>query len=167
MAVQERVQIAARTNTTDPNRSAPKVEITKEAVQQKVRNTMGQMGNAGKTRGMKQKIKARNKEERANDRRETNLRKEKESKILKVTEFLTANELATMMNINVTQVISTCFLPAVDDLGPATAKWDYHDSAGKLVAVVYRYDPQPGDYVSNLDYYGVRANLQSAVDTIA
>jgi translation initiation factor IF-2 len=110
VAVQERIQIAARTNTADPNRPAPKAEITKEAVQQKVRNTMGQMGNAGKTRGMKQKIKARNKEVRANDRRETNLRKEKESKILKVTEFLTANELATMMNINVTQVISTCFM---------------------------------------------------------
>lgn len=110
VAVQERVQIAARTTPSDPNRPAPKAEITKEAVQQKVRNTMGQMGSAGKTRGMKQKIKARNKEVRANDRRETNLRKEKESKILKVTEFLTANELATMMNINVTQVISTCFM---------------------------------------------------------
>ena len=113
VAVQERVQIAARTTPADPNRPAPKAEITKEAVQQKVRNTMGQMGNAGKTRGMKQKIKARNKEVRANDRRETNLRKEKESKILKVTEFLTANELATMMNINVTQVISTCFMLGV------------------------------------------------------
>ncbi len=113
VAVQERVQIAARSTTPDPNRPAPKAEITKEAVQQKVRNTMGQMGNAGKTRGMKQKIKARNKEVRANDRRETNLRKEKESKILKVTEFLTANELATMMNINVTQVISTCFMLGV------------------------------------------------------
>lgn len=31
----------------------------------------------------------------------------------------------------------------VDDLGPATAKWDYHDTGGKLIAVVYRYDP-PG-----------------------
>jgi putative DNA primase/helicase len=31
----------------------------------------------------------------------------------------------------------------VDDLGPATAKWDYLDAAGKLIAVVYRYDP-PG-----------------------
>lgn len=31
----------------------------------------------------------------------------------------------------------------VDDLGPATAKWDYHDAEGKLLAVVYRYDP-PG-----------------------
>ncbi|MEI8100427.1 MAG: translation initiation factor IF-2 [Bacteroidota bacterium] len=113
VAVQERVQIAARITPADPNKPAPKAEITKEAVQQKVRNTMGQMGNAGKTRGMKQKIKARNKEVRANDRRETNLRKEKESKILKVTEFLTANELATMMNINVTQVISTCFMLGV------------------------------------------------------
>ncbi|MCA9241029.1 MAG: hypothetical protein KDA37_12550, partial [Planctomycetales bacterium] len=31
----------------------------------------------------------------------------------------------------------------VDDLGPATAKWDYLDVAGHLIAVVYRYDP-PG-----------------------
>ncbi|WP_061953539.1 phage/plasmid primase, P4 family [Cupriavidus pauculus] len=31
----------------------------------------------------------------------------------------------------------------VDDLGPATATWDYLDASGKLIAVVYRYDP-PG-----------------------
>ena len=29
----------------------------------------------------------------------------------------------------------------VDELGPATAKWDYLDAAGHLIAVVYRYDP--------------------------
>ena len=29
----------------------------------------------------------------------------------------------------------------VDELGPATAKWDYLDATGKLIAVVYRYDP--------------------------
>ncbi|MEN9312329.1 MAG: hypothetical protein RIT42_435 [Bacteroidota bacterium] len=111
VAVQERVkQDQTTTNTGTDNRTAPKAEITKEAVQQKVRNTMGQMGNAGRSRGMKQKIKQKNKEDRANDRRETNLRKEKESKILKVTEFLTANELATMMNTSVTQVISSCFM---------------------------------------------------------
>ncbi len=34
--------------------------------------------------------------------------------------------------------------PAVDELGPATAKWDYQDASGKLIAVVYRYDPEPG-----------------------
>ena len=32
----------------------------------------------------------------------------------------------------------------VDELGPATAKWDYLDATGKLIAVVYRYDP-PGN----------------------
>lgn len=32
----------------------------------------------------------------------------------------------------------------VDDLGPATAKWDYLDATGKLIAVVYRYDPPGG-----------------------
>ena len=31
----------------------------------------------------------------------------------------------------------------VDELGPATAKWDYLDATGQLIAVVYRYDP-PG-----------------------
>jgi putative DNA primase/helicase len=34
--------------------------------------------------------------------------------------------------------------PVVDELGPPTAKWDYQDASGKLIAVVYRYDPEPG-----------------------
>lgn len=33
--------------------------------------------------------------------------------------------------------------PAIDELGPATAKWEYQDGEGKLIAIVYRYDP-PG-----------------------
>ncbi|MHA6911116.1 phage/plasmid primase, P4 family [Ralstonia pseudosolanacearum] len=33
--------------------------------------------------------------------------------------------------------------PPMDELGPATAKWDYLDATGKLLGVVYRYDP-PG-----------------------
>lgn len=32
----------------------------------------------------------------------------------------------------------------VDELGPATAKWDYLDAAGRLIAVVYRHDPPGG-----------------------
>lgn len=31
-----------------------------------------------------------------------------------------------------------------DDLGPSTAKWDYCDANGKLIACVYRYDPPSG-----------------------
>jgi putative DNA primase/helicase len=32
----------------------------------------------------------------------------------------------------------------LDELGPATAKWDYLDASGNLIAVVYRYDPPGG-----------------------
>ena len=32
----------------------------------------------------------------------------------------------------------------VDELGPVTAKWDYLDEAGRLIACVYRYDPPGG-----------------------
>lgn len=32
----------------------------------------------------------------------------------------------------------------IDELGPYTAKWDYHDQGGKLIAIVYRYDPPSG-----------------------
>jgi len=34
--------------------------------------------------------------------------------------------------------------PPTDDLGPVTAKWDYHDEDGRLIACVYRYDPLGG-----------------------
>ncbi|WP_055325822.1 phage/plasmid primase, P4 family [Ralstonia solanacearum] len=34
--------------------------------------------------------------------------------------------------------------PPTDELGPATAKWDYLDAAGQLLGVVYRYDPPGG-----------------------
>ncbi len=34
--------------------------------------------------------------------------------------------------------------PPAEPLGPATAQWEYRDSAGQLLAVVYRYDPPGG-----------------------
>lgn len=47
----------------------------------------------------------------------------------------------------VLHVASAITLPssaAHDDLGPATAKWDYRDASGKLLACVYRHDPPGG-----------------------
>ena len=34
--------------------------------------------------------------------------------------------------------------PILDDLGPVTARWDYHDRDGNLIACVYRHDPPGG-----------------------
>ncbi|WP_339751861.1 AAA family ATPase [uncultured Marinobacter sp.] len=39
---------------------------------------------------------------------------------------------------------TTSYKPPVDELGPWSAKWDYHDGEGKLIACVYRYDTPDG-----------------------
>ena len=86
-----------------------KTEVSQSAVKSNVKNTMGKMGNAGKSRGDKFKKKANDKDRRRGEQEEERRRKIEDSKILKVTEFLAANELASMMNVPVTQVISKCF----------------------------------------------------------
>jgi translation initiation factor IF-2 len=93
------------------NRPKPpvKTEVSQSAVKSNVKNTMGKMGTAGKSRGDKFKKKADDKDRRRGEQEAERRRKLEDSKILKVTEFLTANEFATMMNVPVTQVISKCF----------------------------------------------------------
>ena len=49
----------------------------------------------------------------------------------------------------------------VDELGPVTAKWDYHDDDGRLIACVYRYDPPGGKQFRPWD---VRARKVRAPD---
>ena len=51
--------------------------------------------------------------------------------------------------------------PPLDELGPVTAKWDYHDDDGRLIAVVYRYDPPGGKQFRPWD---VRARKARAPD---
>ena len=49
--------------------------------------------------------------------------------------------------------------PPMDDLGPVTAKWDYHDGEGNLIACVYRYDTPGGKEFRPWD---VKARKQQA-----
>lgn len=49
----------------------------------------------------------------------------------------------------------------IDELGPVTAKWDYFDKTGKLIACVYRYDPPCGKEFRPWD---VKARKQQAPD---
>ncbi|MBO0342581.1 MAG: translation initiation factor IF-2 [Bacteroidota bacterium] len=87
--------------------SAPKVEPTEEEVQKQVRETLEKLqGKSSKGRGAKYR---REKRDQHRQQTEKDLeQQELESKILKVTEFVTVNELATMMNVSSTQIISAC-----------------------------------------------------------
>ncbi|NDV15633.1 translation initiation factor IF-2 [Muricauda sp. TY007] len=87
--------------------SAPKVEPTEEEVQKQVRETLEKLqGKSSKGKGAKYR---REKRDQHRQQTEKDLEKqEMDSKILKVTEFVTVNELATMMNVSTTQIISAC-----------------------------------------------------------
>ena len=87
--------------------AAPKVEPTEEEVQKQVRETLEKLqGKSKKGKGAKYR---RDKRESHREQTEKDLeQQELESKILKVTEFVTANEVATMMDVSTTQIISAC-----------------------------------------------------------
>ncbi|NAY92780.1 translation initiation factor IF-2 [Muricauda sp. JGD-17] len=86
---------------------APKVEPTEEEVQKQVRETLEKLqGKSSKGKGAKYR---REKRDQHRQQTEKDLeQQELESKILKVTEFVTVNEVATMMDVSTTQIISAC-----------------------------------------------------------
>ncbi len=87
--------------------SIVKEEPSEAEVQKQIRETLEKLqGKAAKGKGAKYR---REKRELHREQSEKNLeQQEAESKILKVTEFVTASEVATMMNVSVTEIISAC-----------------------------------------------------------
>ncbi|MBR7028484.1 MAG: translation initiation factor IF-2 [Bacteroidaceae bacterium] len=84
-----------------------KPEVSDEDVARQVRETLARL--TGKTKASKGAKYRREKRDLVRQQHEEHLREEKaESKVLKLTEFVTANELATMMDVPVTKVIGTC-----------------------------------------------------------
>ena len=86
---------------------AKKEELTEEEIQKQVRETLEKLqGRSSKGKGAKYR---RSKREAHREQSEAELEaQELESKILKVTEFVTVSEVATMMNVPVTDIISAC-----------------------------------------------------------
>ncbi|MDE7377411.1 MAG: translation initiation factor IF-2 [Paraprevotella sp.] len=97
----------AKHNNKKKVQQAPKAEVTEEDVAKQVRETLARLTNKSKAgKGAKYR-----KEKRDNARANMEEQLEEraaESKVLKLTEFVTANELASMMDVPVTQVIGTC-----------------------------------------------------------
>lgn len=83
-----------------------KAEVSDEDVAKQVKETLARLTNKTKNKAAKyRKEKRENVQNRLMEQEEM---EQEDSKILKLTEFVTANELASMMDIPVTQVIATC-----------------------------------------------------------
>ncbi len=88
------------------DRRNQKPEISNEDVQKQVKETLARLTN--KTTKKSVKFRKEKREEMHNREIEKELREEAESKILKITEFVTANDLANLMDVPVNKVIATC-----------------------------------------------------------
>ncbi|WP_370795513.1 translation initiation factor IF-2 [Bacteroides stercorirosoris] len=83
-----------------------KQEVKEEDVAKQVKETLARLTSKGKSKTSKYR---KDKRDMASNRmQEMEDREMADSKVLKITEFVTANELASMMDVSVTQVIATC-----------------------------------------------------------
>ncbi|WP_395808444.1 translation initiation factor IF-2 [Daejeonella sp.] len=89
---------------------APKAEPTDKEIQDQIKATLARLSGAGKSGKFAQRAKLRRqkRDDVAQTAEDAALELEAQSKTIKVTEFVTANELALMLDVPVTQVISTC-----------------------------------------------------------
>ena len=128
-------------------RKNEKTEISDEDVDRQIKDTLARLGNKGKSQSSKHR---RDKRDAAQQKLQAELeQEEKEKSILKLTEFVTVAELATMMDISVTDVISACM------------------SLGLFVSINQRLDAETINIVA--DEFGfsvefVSVEIQEAID---
>ena len=128
-----------RNNKDHRFNKADKADFSNEDVNRQIRDTFSSF-QKGKTKSSKYR---KDKREQVQQRQMEALEQEMaESKVLKLTEFVTANELATMMNIPVTQVIATCM------------------NVGMMVSINQRLDAETINIVA--DEYGFSTDFVSA-----
>lgn len=88
------------------NKRLVKEEPSEEEIQQKIKDTLARLAPSGKSKAAKHRKRKR--ESVSQTMQEELQKQEEENKIIKVTEFVTANEMATMMNVSVTDIITSC-----------------------------------------------------------
>lgn len=85
---------------------APKVELTPDEIQAQIKETLARLSGSGKSKASKhRRLKRDLISERTQDAAD---QEEAEKKVIKVTEFVSANQLAQMMDVAVNDIISTC-----------------------------------------------------------
>ncbi len=89
-----------------PKKRVVKEEPSEEEIQKKIKDTLARLAPSGKSKAAKHRRKKR--ETVSQNIQEELLKQEEDKKTLKVTEFVTANELANMMNVSVTDIITSC-----------------------------------------------------------
>ena len=85
---------------------APQMPVDDQEIEKQIKETLARLSPLGKSKTSKHR---REKRQMISQHMEAEMAQEmQDRKVLKVTEFVTVNELATMMNVPVNQIIATC-----------------------------------------------------------
>jgi translation initiation factor IF-2 len=133
----------------DPRRKGPKPrhELTEEEIQTQIKETLARLSQKG-SKSKTSKYRREKRDEVRERMAEEQELLEADKKILRVTEFVSANQLAQMMNVPVTQIISTCM------------------SLGLFVSINQRLDAETISIVSEEFGYKVEFVTAEDVETV-
>jgi translation initiation factor IF-2 len=92
----------------EPRQPVEKAEITDKEIQDKLKATLARINGQQNIGQMRSKIRKQKRDAAADRREEEMLEAEGAAKRIKVTEFVTANELAQLMDLPITNIISAC-----------------------------------------------------------
>ncbi len=98
-----KVKVGARGHA---RHSDVKPELTEEDIQKQIKETLQRLSGTGKSKASKYRREKRNAV--SQQMQDDHAKQEEEKKVLKVTEFVTANDLSVMMDVPVTKIIATC-----------------------------------------------------------
>lgn len=130
------------------NRDTPKEEITDKEIQDKLKETLARLNPGSKPNigAVRSKIRKQKRDQRAEELELQN--ENNDAKRIKVTEFVSANELAKMMNVTISEIISACM------------------SLGMMVSINQRLDAETISIVADEFGYEVDFVTAEAVETV-
>ncbi len=100
-----------RTSPRPADRNArpqPKEAPTTKDIQEKIKATMAKLSGSKTSTVSRSKYRKDKRNAAADANEERMLQEQEDAKILRVTEFISANDLASLIDVSVTQIISTC-----------------------------------------------------------
>ena len=96
------------TNTTPGAKPVPKGEVTEKQIQDQIKATMARLQGQSNKSNFGAKERREKRKFRADRNEQRQLAEDEEAKVLKVTEYISASELASMMDVSINEVISAC-----------------------------------------------------------
>jgi len=104
--IQRQQEIDRRNQRTAKPAEPKKTELSEQDIQNQVKATLARLGGQGKSKSSKFRREKRDFVARRSE--EEAARQQAENLVLKLTEFVTVSELASMMNIQPTEIIKAC-----------------------------------------------------------